>query len=135
MTPDLLPTAIASKVVVSPSGCWIWVGAHSGTGYGTTQQDGRPVYIHRYVYDRLVAPIPDGLQIDHLCLLKTCCNPAHLEPVTIGENKRRWAATLTHCKNGHEWTEESTYYSAKGHRDCRPCRATRARAARAKAAG
>lgn len=73
------------------SDCWNWLGACDADGYGKSSAEGRSVRTHRYVYQALVGPIPDGLTIDHLCRNRRCCNPAHLEPVTRGENNRRGA--------------------------------------------
>lgn len=76
--------------------CWIWTGSRSGGGYGrfvvdTTRRESTGA--HRFSYELLVGPIPEGLQIDHLCRVRACCNPAHLEPVTTAENVRRgWFA-------------------------------------------
>lgn len=74
--------------------CWLWTANTTGaTGYGRFYPGGdygtRGVVAHRYSYETAVGPIPDGLQIDHLCCVKRCVNPAHLEPVTNAENSRR----------------------------------------------
>lgn len=77
-----------------PGGCWLWTGSQDGKGYGKTGR-GR---IHRIVYEELVGPIPDGLQLDHLCRVRNCVNPAHLEPVTGRENVRRgrrWSSSTS----------------------------------------
>ena len=80
-----------SKVNRTNTGCWDWVGALSH-GYGHFGIEGIIYRAHRVTYEWMVGPIPDGLTIDHLCKNKACVNPAHLEPVTIRENTRRWAA-------------------------------------------
>lgn len=70
--------------------CWIWtaqLNRHRG-GYGMFW-DEKPVWAHRWAYEALVGPIPDGLVLDHLCRTPACVNPTHLEPVTIEENVRR----------------------------------------------
>lgn len=72
--------------------CWIWQKAISrGSGYGAAydREAGRQVLAHRKFYTDHVGPIPDGLHIDHLCGIKPCVNPDHLEPVTCKENLRR----------------------------------------------
>lgn len=81
------------------TGCWNWTGKLHLNGYGGIRRDGRQWYAHRWVYERLVGPIPEGLQIDHLCRNHRCCNPAHLEPVVPAVNTRRGeAAVLTECQ-------------------------------------
>jgi len=67
--------------------CWEWKGKTNKAGYGvfTTEQ----VYVHRYAYEYMKAPIPEGLTIDHLCRVRNCVNPDHLEPVPRAENTRR----------------------------------------------
>lgn len=75
------------------SGCWIWNRAKISTGYGALRRKGRTMLAHRWVYERLVGPIPEGLTLDHVkargCISTACVNPAHLEPVTQAENNRR----------------------------------------------
>jgi hypothetical protein len=91
-----------AKVDVTAS-CWLWTGARTTGGYGLLKVDGRPEYVHRLSYEHHVGPIPDGLQLDHLCRVRCCVNPAHLEPVTGTENIRRGEpATRTHCPRGHD---------------------------------
>lgn len=70
-------------------GCWLWTGVLSYDGYGRFRADNRSTGAHRFAYEYYVGPIPDGLQIDHLCRVHNCVNPAHLEPVTPAENQRR----------------------------------------------
>jgi hypothetical protein len=75
--------------------CWVWIGARHSQGYGqlftanTVNGNPRPEKAHRVAYELLIGPIPDGLQIDHLCRNKVCVNPAHLEAVTQKENLAR----------------------------------------------
>lgn len=81
-----------SKVSPEPnSGCWLWTGCTEEKGYAVLYKDNwkghRPA--HRFSYETFVGPIPKGLHIDHLCNIKCCVNPAHLEPVTAQENNRR----------------------------------------------
>ena len=120
--------------------CWEWLGRLSPSGYGVTSErrDGKTagVFTHRVVYEHLVGPIPDGLQIDHLCRNTRCCNPEHLEPVTAHENVRRsfglahFNALKTHCPQGHEYSPENTYVRRRpdgtpSERCCRTCLARR----------
>jgi hypothetical protein len=118
--------------MVSPSQCWNWRGG-TRTGYGRSAVDGRLTESHRLAYELLVGPIPDGLQIDHLCRNRACCNPLHLEPVTQRENVLRSEALSaknarkTHCPRGHAFTDENTYVDRDGWRRCRKCKAEQAR--------
>lgn len=111
-----------------PDECWIWTAA-TRHGYGSMGFNGKMVYSHRWLYEQAVGPIPDGLDLDHLCRNRKCVNPAHLEPVTTRENILRGEgqcaknARKTHCKRGHEFTPENTYWHAStGRRRCRVCR-------------
>jgi hypothetical protein len=115
------------------NGCWPWLASRKW-GYGCFSLDGGKVQVraHRYAYEVLVGPIPSGLQIDHLCRNRACCNPDHLEPVTGAVNNLRGEgiaarnARKTHCLNGHEFTSENTY-RVKGGRACKPCQLRRDR--------
>lgn len=110
-----------------PDGCWVWLAGDDGQkGYGRVKVNGVQVAAHRYVYELHKGKIPKGLEIDHLCRNVKCVNPEHLEPVTRRENVLRAptviaARTATHCKRGHEWTAENTYYLRTGTRTCRKC--------------
>ena len=112
--------------------CWVWRGG-TGSGYGRFRSGGRNVGAHRYSWTLFKGPIPDGLQLDHLCRNRLCVNPDHLEPVTPHVNQKRMAAAnpRTECKRGHGFSEENTYVHAKtGFRQCRTCNAERVRVAR-----
>lgn len=132
MTPALLPARLARRIAPA-SGCWIWTGARQSRGYGCTSIAGKRALVHRVAYQALVGPIPDDLQIDHLCRVKACCNPAHLEPVTGLVNRQRAAALVTECRHGHPFTPENTYRTPRGARECRTCRS--AQFVRRRAAG
>ena len=117
---------------VEPTGfCWGWAGSIDAYGYGRlsikTPRGWRDGKAHRLAYELLVGPIPHGLDIDHLCRMKHCVNPDHLQPVTRGENTRRHYSLRTHCKSGHRWTPESTYVKPNGTRMCRLCKNERRR--------
>lgn len=119
-----------AKVEKSDAGCWYWTGAVQSGGYGSAWNGERMASAHRWAYEMLVGPIPEGLVLDHLCRVRLCVNPAHLEPVTNAENIRRGdIGGRAHCTAGHEYTPENTYYrkDRPGERDCRRCRKERAR--------
>lgn len=69
--------------------CWEWTGQTNGRGYGLIGYEMKMWYVHRLIWVTLVGPIPEGLELDHLCENQPCCNPDHLEPVTHAENTRR----------------------------------------------
>lgn len=88
----LMPTLkerLLAGSAVDESGCQIWQGAPGLNGYGRLSIDGRLTLAHRASYEAFVGPIPSGLTIDHLCRVRMCINPEHLEPVTRAENTRR----------------------------------------------
>ena len=114
--------------------CWLWRGATGRSGYGNFRgRDGRMEIAHRVAYELSVGPIPTGLTLDHLCRVRQCVNPAHLEPVSGVENTRRGGnAAKTHCIHGHEFSPENTHHGRQ--RTCRTCLRERARRRRARVA-
>lgn len=88
-----------SKVALRPVGCWLWLGGTTVEGYGRFHLPGREVRAHRYAYELLVATIPAGKTLDHLCGWPACVRPSHLEPVTNAENLQRRHARQR-AKNG-----------------------------------
>ena len=116
-------------VEADENGCWIWQASKRPNGYGQVRVAGRNMLAHRWAYELLVGPIPDGLVLDHLCRVIACVNPAHLEPVTQRENTLRGEglpaqrARKTHCVHGHEFTDANTYRdpNRNGRRTCRIC--------------
>jgi len=105
--------------------CWLWRGSVNNSGYGQTAGK----MIHRITYIMAYGPIPEEMELDHLCKTRNCYNPSHLEPVTHSENMKRSSAgdvirerakLITHCPKGHEYTEENTRISS-GKRVCRQC--------------
>ncbi|MEE9149964.1 MAG: HNH endonuclease signature motif containing protein [Candidatus Tectomicrobia bacterium] len=119
------------KVELTEQDCWVWTG-HLRRGYGTLMRNGEDGYAHRFAYESLVGPIPEGLTIDHLCRNRACVNPAHMEPVTHrvnilrGEGLCAKNARKTHCKHGHPLTVENVYLF-RGSRCCRECQQRRVR--------
>lgn len=116
--------------------CLRWQGAMHGDGYGLVSisvPGWRNVMgVHRALWLAVKGPIPQGMELDHLCRVKDCVTPAHLEIVTMAENRRRQAEAITHCPQGHEYNAVNTrlYVDARGHRhrNCRVCHRDRARA-------
>lgn len=110
--------------------CWIWTGQINNSGYGELsfgpKNDRTRVRAHRYSYETLVGPIIEGNHLDHLCRVRHCVNPSHLEDVTPRENFRRgtgWSgrnAQKTHCSKGHEFTPDNTIFVKLG-RQCATC--------------
>ena len=122
-----LPARVQQKIAVDDTGCWNWLGTKNSRGYGQVSVQGKSKSVHRWTYQTLVGPIPDGLQIDHLCRNKSCCNPAHLEPVTAHVNSlRRPDVHKSHCVHGHELTGDNLIVRDRGGdgysmRNCRTC--------------
>ena len=117
------------------TGCWLWTGSLSVGGYGRYAVNRRPKTAHRVIFEALVHSVEPPLDLDHLCRVRRCVNPEHLEPVTRSENtlrgllpsvvaagNRRAAALATHCANGHLYTPSNLYVAPGGQRRCRTCR-------------
>ena len=108
--------------------CWLWTGSiQQGPRGGGYALYGHRL-VHRYMYEYMYGPIPDGLEIDHLCRVRRCVNPKHLEPVTRRENLLRGKtfaaenAGKTHCPQGHPYAGDNLVLFANGrHRRCREC--------------
>jgi len=119
-----LPARIGSRLEVDEAdGHWLWTGWTNNFGYPFVRWEGRDQPTYRIVWTLLVAPIPDGLEIDHLCVTPRCCNPGHLEPVTHAENQRRIAERFGRCRRmGHDWSDPRNVYTRRnGRRWCAEC--------------
>jgi hypothetical protein len=110
--------------------CWLWTGHIMPNGYGLFSDDGRrKIGAHVWAYTHVVGPIARPLEPDHLCRVRGCVNPAHLEVVTRRENQLRGQtfaarnAAKTHCINGHPFDAANTYRrTGSNRRECRKCR-------------
>lgn len=136
----LLPPRFWAKVELQADGCWLWIAARTTTGYGTYTVEGATRRAHRVSYEVLIGEIPVGLVLDHLCRVRACVNPQHLEPVTHqvnllrGETSAARNAARTHCNYGHPFDEANTG-SDGGKRRCRACNRARWRRAVARRQG
>lgn len=116
-----------SKVLKTES-CWIWQGTTDRRGYGHFAVNSHPVKAHRFAYELVTGPIPDGAHLMHSCDNPPCVKPAHL---SLGNNSlnmqdsvakgRHWQTRKTHCKNGHLFDEANTRIAPSGQRHCRAC--------------
>jgi hypothetical protein len=115
------------------SGCWIWIGGCNGVGYGLLWEGSfskKLKLAHRVSFEMHIGPIPAGLDLDHLCRVRCCVNPDHLEPVTravninrgvVAQVHRARAELITHCPKGHPYDEANCYHHPNGTRNCRAC--------------
>lgn len=130
--------------------CWLWTAARTNSGYGRIQLGGKARLAHRVVWAMTNGPIPDGLDIDHLChnadqecrrgrgcLHRRCVRPSHIEPTTTRENLVRGHTFIalnvgkTHCPKGHPLSGANLYArTARTNRQCRTCRRDQDRASR-----
>ena len=122
-----LPKLVERHIAPEPNtGCWLWTAYLTEDGYGRCKVGGRQRGAHRAVYEFLVGPIPAQHEIDHLCRVRCCVNPEHLEVVTKKENVARGVGVgvinrlRTSCKNGHPFTASNTRL-VKARRYCRRC--------------
>lgn len=113
--------------------CRVFTGYLNPNGYGQisvgSKSDGtnHRMLTHRVMYEHFVGPIPEGVEVDHLCRQPDCCEPSHLELVTHAENMRRgYWGSKTHCANGHAYDDANVYvrthHSGHTSRTCKTCR-------------
>lgn len=126
-----LPERFWAKIEPEPNtGCWLWAAATTGGGYGNFFVDGRHRPSHRATWESIEGRAPSSLDLDHLCRVRLCCNPAHLSLVTRRENlhapgslaEPKKNAAKTACPRGHPYNGANTYYTRDGSRSCRACR-------------
>jgi HNH endonuclease len=127
-SPEVVDRFLAA-IEPDESGCWLWSGDHFVDGYARMRVGGgQQIGVHRLAYELLVAPIPAGFHIDHLCRVKGCINPDHLEAVTQrvntlrGEGPTAVNARKQACVHGHPFTPENIYWGSDGYRRCQTCR-------------
>lgn len=108
--------------------CWVWTGKTNRNGYGVVRVGKLMFMVHRVLYQQtLRVTLDEGLVLDHKCRNRLCCNPWHLEPVSVRENTLRGEgptaqnARKTHCPRNHEYTPENTYIRPCGRRRCKAC--------------
>lgn len=114
----------------SPDGCVEWTGYRDPFGYGRFGIGARDHKAHRFSYEMLVAPIPTGTELDHLCRNTSCVRPDHLEAVPHRENMRRADIAnrrKTHCPQGHPYSGDNLYLTPNGRRECKVCREQRSK--------
>jgi hypothetical protein len=120
-----------TRYTVQPSGCWLWAGALWPNGYGKTARPVEGTQIaHRAIYLASGREIPDGLDLDHLCRVRQCVNPEHLEPVSRSVNIWRGAQARKTCKRGHDLNNPANV--KPGTSVCIPCWRIRYQAAGAR---
>ncbi len=103
------------------------------SGYGEVRNNGKIRRAHIVSYEQNIGQVPKGMDLDHLCRIRSCVNPMHLEPVSRLVNLSRSphrilyrfqdaAAAVTHCPLGHPYDAENTYMDKRGCRGCKKCR-------------
>ena len=83
--------SLEERYYVAENGCWISMGSRTSAGYGHFKEPnyGKTVLTHIAMYEYKRGPVPSGMELDHLCRNRACCNPDHLEVVTRKVNARR----------------------------------------------
>lgn len=126
MTRTPLRDRILASIEVDANGCWIWQKSCDRDGYAQ-MTNGSNRRAHRVSYAEFKGEPPAGLQIDHLCRVRNCVNPEHLEAVDSRTNLMRGNtqaaanAAKTECAQGHPFSAENTKITVAGRRKCRKC--------------
>jgi hypothetical protein len=116
--------------IIAPSwfACWMWRSTHDRDGYAKIKVNGENAGAYRVAYELAFGPVAKGLELDHLCRVRGCVNPLHVEPVTPLENNRRGMgptavnARKTECVHGHPFDAANTRVDRNtGSRVCRAC--------------
>jgi len=107
--------------------CHVWTAYLLPGGYGQFWNGTTMVLAHRWAWENLVGPIPEYMQVDHMCKVRRCVNPKHLRLLTTQENTACGDAGLhlankTHCPKGHPYSGENLYLDLRGKRGCKACR-------------
>jgi len=128
-----------ARYVEDANGCWLWTGPMFRNGYGhISSASFGTTLAHRAFYAHHVGPIPDSADLDHLCRVRHCVNPLHLEPVEHAENIQRGVDYRLdgRCSRGHDMTEDRAYWiePSTNRRTCRKCKALREKEGRARRA-
>lgn len=107
--------------------CWIWTGALTDKGYARIRHNKKLIRVHILLYERFIGAVPGGLELDHLCRVKNCVRPEHMEAVTHQVNVARAYAVKTHCPAGHPLSGENLLPREDGYRECLECHRRRGR--------
>lgn len=111
-----LPNRFQKYIEEQPNGCWIWTGVVTSSGYARVMVNRVSHPAHRYIWTLFNGPVPDGMVCDHLCMVRECVNPSHIEPVTHQENIRR-AVSKEFCSRGHNSPRNADNSCIKCHRE------------------
>lgn len=128
LQPTLLPKRIIEKIVIDENNCWLWQAGITGKGYAVFRigvgENRKSIGVHRWVYEQFFGEIQDDLVCDHLCRVRNCLNPQHIEPVTHAINVKRGllGQLQSHCKRGHLLAGENLQIIGTGEKQYRRCR-------------
>ncbi len=128
MKRNTIENVLRRLMPIPESGCMVWEGCTDERGYGLVTFHRKGWRVHRLVWEHFNGPIPEGLELDHLCRVHPCSNVHHLEPTTSQVNILRGVgpaaicARKTECLRGHAFDELNTYIDSLGRRICRACR-------------